>query len=222
MVPVPRRSKASCSMTATWRLLSPGTRGKLARQIAAVNSSQVQVADFLRARAASCSRAAMQQPYFSADHFLKVARTMAILTSTSRSRAVPSSSTSMAFQRATTSPRKPILRQPLRSSIFETARLPFWSRVLRQPRMKLPPETARTLPRNSRRACFRAWQCRPSRQRRRFAAALAASRPISKTGLRVISRRSASDSSTATSRSETVPTPSRSRISWKIVAALPS
>mmetsp|Transcript_61976 Transcript_61976/g.191935 ORF Transcript_61976/g.191935 Transcript_61976/m.191935 type:complete len:360 (-) Transcript_61976:18-1097(-) len=222
MEPVPSRSQASCSIAATCRVPRPGTRGKLARQIAAVNSSHVHVGDLHLDRAESCSSAAMQQPYFSAAHFLKVARTMAIFTSTSLSRAVPSSSTSMAFQSATTSPRNPILRQPFRSSTFDTARLPFRSRVPRQPRMKLPPETARTLLRNSRSACLRARWCRSSRLFLRFAAARAASRPISKTGLRVISRLRASDSRTAMSRSETVPTPSRSRISWKIVVALPS
>mmetsp|Transcript_109251 Transcript_109251/g.309090 ORF Transcript_109251/g.309090 Transcript_109251/m.309090 type:complete len:319 (+) Transcript_109251:997-1953(+) len=217
--PEPPMSNASWSFDVACFRVSPGMLGKLTRQSTEVSSSTFHSGVFRRIVAPSCSNAATQQPYWVSAHFLKMARTMAMRTSTSRRRTVPSSSRSMARQSATTSPLKPIFRQPFRSSVCETARFPLRSMIFRQPRMKLPPDEARTFRRNSRRAALSACRCSFPRRLQRLAVALAASRPIANAGLRITSRLRALSSRMAMSRMEMAPTPSRSRI-WKMSLTL--
>mmetsp|Transcript_95694 Transcript_95694/g.270847 ORF Transcript_95694/g.270847 Transcript_95694/m.270847 type:complete len:369 (-) Transcript_95694:140-1246(-) len=222
MYPSSSRSHASCSMEAACFCVTMGVPGKLAERSATPKSSKFHFGDLRRAVALNCSSAATQLPERPVAHFLKVARTSAILMSTSWRLTEPSSSTSMAFQSATTSPTNPIFRHPFRSSVFEMQRLPSRSSIFRKPRMKLPPDTARTFCLKLRIAASCALRMRRLRCLICLAVALAASRSIWKLGSSTACRLRAFGSRKAMSFRDTEPTPSRSSTSWKTLSMLPS
>mmetsp|Transcript_122469 Transcript_122469/g.347233 ORF Transcript_122469/g.347233 Transcript_122469/m.347233 type:complete len:204 (+) Transcript_122469:948-1559(+) len=179
------RSQASCIISAALFDATPGTPGKLVRSNAAANCSAFSFISRALDVDASCRSEVMQAtqlPYSSVAKCLNVASTRAIGWSASCRFTAPSSSMSSDFQSRPTSPLKPIFRRAFSSSVLESARFPDWSRIWRQPRIRLPPEAALTLLVNSRKAATCTWCTWRLRSLVRLASAFAASRPSAKQG----------------------------------------